>query len=266
MNNRWNQEDESRERLAGWSDRGRAEPRRTYGSDQSQPYEEGRSFSPPRGAYFNEEGYGEASYQAGQPAVFGVRETGASYTGGYGARERADRHGQDFGYRPTYGEAYGRPDPYEGQIRAEGLRVEAEAFRRRLRSENEGRGYWDRMSDEAASWFGDSEARARRQADHRGKGPKGYLRSDTRINEDVHDCLTEDRHLDASGVMITVKDGEVTLNGVVPERHAKHHAEHLVEKIAGVTHVQNNLRVASGATPTDNSILAAQTAGKTGQG
>ena len=42
---------------------------------------------------------------------------------------------------------------------------------------------------------------------------------------------------------MTVDGGEVTLSGHVAEREAKHRAERLIEDMAGVTHVQNNLRV-----------------------
>ena len=34
------------------------------------------------------------------------------------------------------------------------------------------------------------------QEHHRGKGPKGYTRSDDRIREDVCDCLTDDPMLE----------------------------------------------------------------------
>ena len=108
---------------------------------------------------------------------------------------------------------------------------------------------------------------------HRGRGPQGYRRSDERINDDVHDRLTEDSHIDASGIVVAVQDGEVTLSGTVTSRHAKHHAEHIVEDLSGVKHVQNNLRVqeqnasrgasASQATPLgENSKLSDQAAGK----
>jgi hypothetical protein len=43
-----------------------------------------------------------------------------------------------------------------------------------------------------------------------------------------------------------VSGGEVTLTGTVESREAKHRAEHLVEDLTGVTHVQNNLRIAKG--------------------
>jgi osmotically-inducible protein OsmY len=108
----------------------------------------------------------------------------------------------------------------------------------------EDRSFWDRTRDEVASWFGDRGAEQRRRADgeHRGRGPKGYRRSDARISEDVHDRLTEDSWLDASDVEVNVRDGEVTLSGRVRTREDKRRAEDLAERVSGVTHVQNNLR------------------------
>jgi osmotically-inducible protein OsmY len=82
-----------------------------------------------------------------------------------------------------------------------------------------------------------------RPGDHRGRGPKGYARSDERIREDVSDRLTDDPHVDASEVEVTVQDREVTLSGTVNSRFEKRHAEDIAESVSGVTHVQNNLRV-----------------------
>jgi hypothetical protein len=121
----------------------------------------------------------------------------------------------------------------------------------------EGRGeeprtWWNRTQDEVSSWFGDDEARRRREwderradikAEHRGRGPKGYKRSDGRIEEDVNDRLTDDPYLDASDVLVSVKDSEVTLTGTVTRREDKRRAEDMAELVLGVTHVQNNLRV-----------------------
>ena len=121
----------------------------------------------------------------------------------------------------------------------------------------EGRGeeprtWWDRTQDEVSSWFGDDDARRRREWDerradikseHRGRGPKGYKRSDSRIEEDVNDRLTDDPYLDASDIQVQVKDSEVTLSGTIRRREDKRRAEDLAELVSGVTHVQNNLRV-----------------------
>lgn len=114
---------------------------------------------------------------------------------------------------------------------------------------NDDRGWWDKTKDEVASWFGDDDAESRRHRDersggqHRGKGPKNYTRSEERIKEDVSDGLSEDSFLDASGIEVDVKDGDVTLNGVVDSRYSKHRAEDLAEDVTGVKNVQNNLRV-----------------------
>ena len=79
--------------------------------------------------------------------------------------------------------------------------------------------------------------------EHRGRGPKGYRRSDARITDDINDRLTDDPYLDASDIDVKVKDAEVTLEGFVSRREDKRRAEDLAETILGVDHVQNNLRV-----------------------
>ena len=126
------------------------------------------------------------------------------------------------------------------------------------RQYGESRGFLERAGDEVASWFGDEDASRRRDRDrqaqgkgpehgpgqsHRGRGPSNYTRSDERIREDANDHLTHDHHVDASHVTVSVKDGELTLDGTVDSRDAKRRAEDAVEHISGVKHVQNNLRV-----------------------
>ncbi|MDO9638414.1 MAG: BON domain-containing protein [Pseudotabrizicola sp.] len=105
------------------------------------------------------------------------------------------------------------------------------------------RGVMARAGDEIASWFGDEDAARRRDQDHRGKGPRGYQRSDERIREDVSDRLSDDPRLDASDIELTVEGGEVTLSGEVASRYAKRYAEDCADAVSGVSHVQNNLRV-----------------------
>lgn len=83
---------------------------------------------------------------------------------------------------------------------------------------------------------------------HRGRGPKGYRRSDARIEEDVNDRLTEDRELDASEIQVHVSQGEVTLTGNVGSRQDRRRAEDLADSVAGVTYVLNNLRVRQAGT------------------
>lgn len=169
-----------------------------------------------------------------------------------------------YDYERGYGDG-GRQRYTEGRF---GLpREEDREHERRGREEDRGE-RWERRGHEAgdwirrtgervASWFGggegrgDEEARSFRRDEQRGRGyqgmgPKGYQRSDERINEEAHERLTDDPWLDASSVSVSVSGGEVTLSGTVENREAKHRAERIVEEIAGVKHVQNNLRVDRG--------------------
>jgi BON domain-containing protein len=79
-----------------------------------------------------------------------------------------------------------------------------------------------------------------------GRGSKNYKRSDTRIEEDVHEALMHDPYLDATDVDVSVKDGEVTLSGEVADRAARRHAEECVERCAGVREIHNNLKARRG--------------------
>ncbi|MBT1703425.1 BON domain-containing protein [Chryseosolibacter indicus] len=80
-------------------------------------------------------------------------------------------------------------------------------------------------------------------ASHKGKGPRSYSRSDTRIHEDINDALYEDRYVDASDIEVVVENGEVTLLGQVDDRQAKRRAEDIAESVSGVKHLENRLRV-----------------------
>jgi hypothetical protein len=82
--------------------------------------------------------------------------------------------------------------------------------------------------------------------DHRGKGPRSYRRADERIEDEVNERLSDDGGLDASEITVSVREGEVFLDGEVGSRWDKRRAEDIVLDISGVSHVQNNLRVASG--------------------
>lgn len=78
---------------------------------------------------------------------------------------------------------------------------------------------------------------------HRGRGPRGYKRSDERIHDDVCERLTDDHFVDASEITISVADGEVTLSGSVASRDQKRRAEVVVDGISGVLDVHNRLRL-----------------------
>lgn len=118
------------------------------------------------------------------------------------------------------------------------------------RNRNEDRDWWDRTKDEVSSWFGDDDAQRRRRMDenrgqHKGKGPKGYARSDDRIKEDVNDRLSDDSEIDASEIDVSVTSCEVMLTGTVNSRWEKRHAEDIAESVSGVKNVENRLKVTS---------------------
>jgi hypothetical protein len=83
----------------------------------------------------------------------------------------------------------------------------------------------------------------RQEGPFRGLGPRGYRRSDERIQEDVCQCLTDDPHLDPSNIDVAVSDSEVILSGSVQSRGQKRYAEELIEGLPGVRDVVNGLRV-----------------------
>jgi len=77
---------------------------------------------------------------------------------------------------------------------------------------------------------------------HRGRGPKGYQRSDERLLESICERLTEDPRIDASDIEVEIKDQTATLRGSVPDRRTKYEVEELVEA-CGAREIQNQLRV-----------------------
>ena len=94
-----------------------------------------------------------------------------------------------------------------------------------------------------------------------GRGPKGYRRSDERIQEDVSEQLTQHPDIDASEVEIKVQTGEVTLTGTVGSRQEKRMIEDLVEMASGVKEVNNQLRVKPrGATGTGSEMASSSDA------
>ena len=111
------------------------------------------------------------------------------------------------------------------------------------------RNWWEKTKDEVSSWFGDSDAERRRRQDeqttgeHKGKGPRGYQRSEERIKEDVCDRLCDHPAIDATNVNIEVSGTEVVLTGTVSSKDEKRRAEDIAESVSGVRNVENRIRV-----------------------
>lgn len=200
----------------------------------------GRTYDP-----FNE--YDRDSYRAQErSSTFGGRDRSSGVSRDYD-RDRGER------YAVRSYDADSSGGRYAGRY--------GERNRDRFDTGDSDRGFFDRAGDEIASWFGDHEAERRREMDYRrdhgrrryeayergenyrGRGPKNYQRSDERLLEDACEQLTRDRGVDASDMEVTVKGGELTLDGQVNTRWEKRRAEDCVHDISGIHHVQNNLRI-----------------------
>lgn len=79
--------------------------------------------------------------------------------------------------------------------------------------------------------------------DYRGRGPKGWKRSDERIKDDVSDLLERHPYIDASEIEVDVRDGIVVLSGSVEDRRTKRMAEDSIEDLPGVKDVRNELSI-----------------------
>jgi len=101
------------------------------------------------------------------------------------------------------------------------------------------------------------------RGEHAGRGPKGYQRSDERIQEDLSEHLTQHSEIDASEIEIRVSKGEVTLTGTVDDRRTKRLVEDIAESISGVKDVTNQIRVQAnghGESKTNGSAAATRKA------
>lgn len=81
---------------------------------------------------------------------------------------------------------------------------------------------------------------------NRGKGPKGYERSDDRLKEIICERLSDDPDIDASEITVNVTGATVTLTGTVDSRSAKYAVEEMLANCGGVKDVDNQLRVRTG--------------------
>ena len=208
-------------------------------------------------------GYTSGGSTSGQMGGGGYGSTGGGYgsSSGGGSQQRfgesSNRYSQRYDYpsdypsRSMHSNQGERTFDYDrsrfGRGQEGGYEYDRDRYGQQGGQGGEDRGWWDRASDAVASWFGDEEAERRRRMDQRrdewrGKGPKGYRRSDERIREDVSDRLSEG-YLDASDVEVAVSNAEVTLTGTVNNRWDKRRAEDIAESVNGVTHVENRIRV-----------------------
>lgn len=112
----------------------------------------------------------------------------------------------------------------------------------------------DEVLSERHYTFGSLENIARKQSrsreprtdpltNYRGRGPKGYRRSDESIQEDACEALYRSSEVDATNIEVFVHKGIVTLKGFVEDRNQKKMAESAIENLSGIDDVYNELRV-----------------------
>lgn len=154
-----------------------------------------------------------------------LKDTEGSFSdSSYGREKRRNRFGEERprhdhyqddqfrrDYDPTYVDEYGMRHPYE---------------------------HGGRLN----RWSDDIRSEASRE-NHSGKGPKGYTRSPERIREEACEILSKDWFLDASDIEVEVENNCLVLKGEVRTRRDKRHAEAIVEHIAGIDDVLNQLKV-----------------------
>jgi osmotically-inducible protein OsmY len=137
----------------------------------------------------------------------------------YSTRGRYDRRGQfdrDYGYDQQHEQHDFNSSAYQ-----------------RWKSE------WDREPDYNAG----QRHSQYEQGPYFGRGPKGYRRSDERIEEDINERLTQHPFIDATELEVRVQSGEVVLSGTVDDRNAKRIAEDIADSVSGVKDVQNQIRI-----------------------
>ncbi len=228
--------------------RGR-DPDRGYGLGSSGDYQrrgsrEGSDYYGNRDERFGQGGYGQGGYGAersrqqfsGQREYGGEQDYGSQSSSGEWRGEE-ESYGSGFG-RSRYGRDFG-DDESRGSFGTFGSGGHGRDMDYGRRGAYGYGGYGGMGGAESGS----SAYGADQQ--FRGRGPRGYRRSDERIKEDVCDMLTEDPYIDASNIEVTVKDCEVTLSGNVNAREDKRRAEDLIERISGVKDVHNTLRVSA---------------------
>ena len=220
---------------------------RELGSSRtSRPWREGEYGRDYSGSGLDWAGETDFSDERRQQSRYG--STGRGYDTGEHYGDTSNPPSQRYNYptgsrsRETYG-GHGAYEDYGSRY----LRDEGSDYDYGRGASQDDRGWWDRASDEVASWFGDDEATRRRRMDHqrdeyRGRGPKNYRRSDQRITEDINDRLSEG-YLDATDIEVAVSGSEATLTGTVKSRADKRRAEAIAESVTGVSNVENRLRV-----------------------
>ncbi|HEU4600597.1 MAG TPA: BON domain-containing protein [Steroidobacteraceae bacterium] len=261
----WRQSSQDRAPQYGrdqWSARDRDYNREQerYGSDEQRNRRYGGDYS--RGQFRGQQtrGYGEfgsddmgsADFARGwsnldTPAYYGTGNHAGIVSSGAGTRASEDGL---FGPSTTSGGQSSWDEPNSDWVPESSARRGTDTdYSRGTTGEysNYGRSEYGAQSSYGRSYGEDDRGGAWQQewrGSHRGRGPKGYARSDERLREMICERLTDDPRIDASEIDVEVHEQTVKLTGSVPNRQTKYEVEDLVEH-CGAKDIDNQLRVQS---------------------
>jgi hypothetical protein len=218
--------------------------RRRYEPERRHPRE--RGWSEGR-EHEDRDGYGEYPGQFGGDYVDAERRSGSrnAYaegerdTGGWGNRTEGGRDYARERGAPSYAGQGRLPEHGYGAYRAPEYGMGAPGRSRDHRQPSRDR--WEATEYPGVPGGPGQESLSR---GFRGRGPRGYSRSDERIREEICERLM-DEDIDVSEVEVSVTKGEVTLSGSVSDRWTKREAENIAEQVTGVKDVSNQIRVRS---------------------
>ncbi len=234
---------------SGWEDPSEARWRgdSAYAESSRAPYD-ARDYGR------EETGYGRPyrGQYRDRPMSSGFSGPGRSseYGDRYGSESRGSQYGRSGYGRGYYGDGgYDRDrDFYSQEPQRGGSRLGPGGYGSAEYSGGNSAGRFGSPSSygyQGSSYGAQGQGGSERQSGFRGRGPKGYQRSDERLKEVICEQLTDDPRIDASEITVTVKNGEVTLEGTVNDRSSKYRAEDLVDDCSGVREIHNRLRVQS---------------------
>lgn len=246
----------------GW--RGRQEGGTHAGRYSGYETEDPRAYQGRSGAGGMRSGSGEYGAGAYGRAGGGHSEVGHEQDGGRWGSGGSDGEYGDYGQQRSGA----RGQSGGGPRRMPSGRYGSDAGRGGYGHNGDGQGYAGGYSGGGYSGYGGAQRQSGRSGmggtdgegygGHSGKGPSAYRRSDERITEDLNEILMHDDDIDATHIRVEVKDGEVTLEGMVQERWMKHRAEDLADRCPGVNDVDNRIRVKRSGSDDDESGAASQ--------
>jgi hypothetical protein len=262
------EEERDREREAGWDEQRGRRGFSEYARGESEQSNWGRDLDEDRwgqggepGRYEQNQDYGRGSTGGGQQRGYGGSGQSQGYgrsaygqreQGGYGSGTAYQRGGfrgeqqRSFGeFREPgrFGSSQWRPEESSRGRQNYGWPYESQSFEQPYPP-----GFQDDFgSSQRVTRSGSGREGYSAYGSHRGKGPKGYTRSDDRLKEIICEKLSDDPMIDASEISVDVAGQVVKLTGMVDDRSTKYEVEELIERCGGVKDIDNQLRVRSGS-------------------